>query len=77
MRHPQYVGFVVIMLGFLLPWPTILTLLMGPVLVAMYVRLARCEEAEAPAAYGDEHARSMAVTPACFPRLGAPRRRTA
>jgi protein-S-isoprenylcysteine O-methyltransferase Ste14 len=34
-RHPQYVGIIVIMLGFLLQWPTLLTLLMLPVLVAM------------------------------------------
>src|SRR3546814_5306925 len=37
-RHPQYVAFVVIMLGFLFQWPTILTVLMFPVLVVMYVR---------------------------------------
>lgn len=41
MRHPQYLAFVLIMLGFLLQWPTILTLAMFPVLVWMYVRLAR------------------------------------
>lgn len=40
-RHPQYVGFVLVMTGFLLQWPTLLTLLMYPVLVYMYVRLAR------------------------------------
>jgi protein-S-isoprenylcysteine O-methyltransferase Ste14 len=43
-RHPQYDGFVLIMFGFLLQWPTILTLAMFPVLVWMYVRLARSEE---------------------------------
>ncbi len=32
-RHPQYVGFIVIMFGFLLQWPTLLTLLMFPVMV--------------------------------------------
>ena len=43
MRHPQYVAFVLIMFGFLLQWPTIVTLVMYPILVAMYVRLARRE----------------------------------
>ena len=43
-RHPQYSGFVLIMLGFLAQWPTILTLAMFTVLVYMYVRLARREE---------------------------------
>ena len=41
-RHPQYSAFVVIMLGFLLQWPTLLTLLMFPVLAWMYVRLKPC-----------------------------------
>jgi len=43
-RHPQYLGFVLILLGFLVQWPTILTLAMFPVLVWMYARLARAEE---------------------------------
>jgi len=45
-RHPQYVAFVMILLGFLLQWPTLLTLAMFPILVAMYARLAVTEEAE-------------------------------
>ena len=67
-RHPQYAGFVIIMLGFLLQWPTILTLVMFPILVAMYVRLARREEREALARFGEEYARYAAATPAFFPR---------
>jgi hypothetical protein len=51
-RHPQYVGFILIMLGFLVQWPTILTLLMFPLLVLMYARLAHLEEAEARHAFG-------------------------
>jgi protein-S-isoprenylcysteine O-methyltransferase Ste14 len=69
-RHPQYVGFILIMLGFLLQWPTLLTLLMFPVLVAMYVQLARQEEREALAEFGDAYARYVATTPAFFPRFG-------
>jgi protein-S-isoprenylcysteine O-methyltransferase Ste14 len=67
-RHPQYVGFVLIMLGFVLQWPTILTLGMFPILVTMYVRLARREEREVLAAFGERYARYAAVTPAFFPR---------
>lgn len=69
-RHPQYVGFVLIMLGFLLQWPTILTLLMFPVLVWMYVRLARTEEKEVLAEFGDSYGWYAEVTPAFFPRIG-------
>ena len=66
-RHPQYVGFVLILLGFLLQWPTILTLVMFPVLVFMYVRLARAEEREVERRFGDEYRRYAARTPAFFP----------
>jgi len=70
MRHPQYVGFIVIILGFLLQCPTLLTLIMFPILVMMYVRLARQEEREALAEFGEAYARYVATTPAFFPRLG-------
>ena len=67
-RHPQYVGFVLIMLGFLLQWPTILTVIMFPVLVWMYTRLAKSEERNAKKDFGtlwDEYAKE---TPAFIPR---------
>jgi len=59
---------VLIMLGFLVQWPTILTLLMFPVLVWMYVRLARREEREVAAEFGAEYAPYAEATPAFFPR---------
>jgi protein-S-isoprenylcysteine O-methyltransferase Ste14 len=70
LRHPQYAGFVVIMLGFLLQWPTLLTLLMFPMLVTMYVRLAHREEREVLAEFGEVYARYAATTPAFFPHFG-------
>ncbi|MET4805015.1 isoprenylcysteine carboxylmethyltransferase family protein [Limibacillus sp. MBR-115] len=69
-RHPQYVGFILIMLGFLVQWPTILTIGMFPVLVWMYLRLARQEEREALATHGDDYARYMTLVPGFIPRLG-------
>ena len=69
-RHPQYVAFIVIMLGFLLQWPTLLTLVMFPILTAAYVRLARREEREARATFGERYARYAAGTPAFVPHLG-------
>lgn len=69
-RHPQYAGFILIMLGFLLQWPTILTLLMFPVLVYMYIRLSRREEQEVLTEFGEAYARYAAQTPAFFPHLG-------
>jgi protein-S-isoprenylcysteine O-methyltransferase Ste14 len=68
-RHPQYAGFIVILVGFLLQWPTLLTLLMFPVLVLMYVRLAGREEDEASKRFGDAWRAYAATTPAWIPHL--------
>jgi protein-S-isoprenylcysteine O-methyltransferase Ste14 len=69
-RHPQYAGFILIMLGFLFQWPTLLTLAMFPILVVVYIRLARREEREVMREFGEAYARYAANTPAFFPRLG-------
>ena len=74
-RHPQYDGFILIMFGFLLQWPTLVTLIMFPILVFMYVRLARREENEVLSEFGLEYADYMRATPAFIPRVGPARRR--
>ncbi len=66
-RHPQYAAFMVIMLGFLLQWPTMPTVVMFPVLVWIYVRLARREEEEALAEFGEQYARYAENTPRFLP----------
>jgi protein-S-isoprenylcysteine O-methyltransferase Ste14 len=68
-RHPQYVGFVLILLGFLLQWPTLLTLVMFPILLVMYGRLAGAEEAEMRAQFGEDFERYAQRTPRFFPRM--------
>jgi protein-S-isoprenylcysteine O-methyltransferase Ste14 len=68
---------MVIMLGFLVQWPTLLTLAMFPLLVWMYVRLARAEEREVAGEFGDEWGQWAARTPAWFPRLRLRARRPA
>lgn len=70
-RHPQYVAFILIMLGFLLQWPTLPTLVMFPILTYMYVRLAQQEEQEALTQFGESYARYMQKTPAFIPWMGA------
>jgi methanethiol S-methyltransferase len=76
-RHPQYAGFILVMVGFLLQWPTLLTLAMFPVLVIMYVRLARAEERDALAEFGAAYERYRQEVPGFIPRLtdltGGPR----
>ncbi|MDI1345389.1 MAG: isoprenylcysteine carboxylmethyltransferase family protein [Pseudolabrys sp.] len=68
-RHPQYVGFILVMFGFLLQWPTLLTLAMFPVLTFMYAKLAKSEEREAIAEFGDAYTLYVAEVPAFIPRL--------
>ena len=67
-RHPQYGAFILIMFGFLLQWPTILTLLMFPVLVWMYVRLARTEERDSEEHFGERWREYAAQTPRFIPQ---------
>lgn len=72
-RHPQYVGFITIMAGFLLQWPTLVTLVMFPILVVMYVRLAHREEREVAAELGSVWMEYARVTPRWIPRLSSRR----
>ncbi|WP_234383291.1 methyltransferase family protein [Streptomyces dysideae] len=67
-RHPQYDGFPLIMIGFLLQGPTITTLIMFPVLVYVYVRLARSEEREVAKQFGEQWTVYAANTPAFWPK---------
>ena len=69
-RHPQYVAFVLILLGFLLQWPTLLTLLMFPILLVMCLRLAVTEEAEMRKQFGSAYETYAAQTPRFVPSLG-------
>ena len=68
-RHPQYVGFILVMLGFLVQWPTLLTLSMFPVLTVMYVKLAKREERDAIAQFGSAYTTYAKQVPAFLPRL--------
>lgn len=72
-RHPQYSAFIVIMVGFLLQWPTLVTLAMFPVLVIAYVRLAHREDREVGRVFGVTWEEYAAKTPAFLPHLGSGR----
>lgn len=72
-RHPQYDGFVLIMFGFLLQWPTLLTVAMFPILVWMYVRLAIAEERDSERLFGPMWRDYAARTPRFFPHFGTPK----
>ena len=69
MRHPQYVGLSLIMVGFLLQWPTLATLVMFPVLMVVYRRLASREEREVRAQFQGAWTAYAARVPRFVPRL--------
>lgn len=69
-RHPQYVAFVLVMIGFLFQWPTLVTLIMFPILVWTYVRLSIREEKDVELEFGDAYRKYAQVTPRFFPHLG-------
>ena len=67
-RHPQYLAFIIIMFGFLLQWPTLPTLVMFPILIYIYVRLAQREEEDALAMFNEQYRDYIKRTPAFIPR---------
>ena len=70
-RHPQYLGLVLVIVAFNIQWPTIPTLLMAPVLIVMYVRQARREDEALVVKFGEAFSRYAARVPAFIPRLRA------
>ncbi len=68
-RHPQYLGLIVMTVGLLIQWPTIITLAMWPILVLMYYRLAKREEREALEAFGERYEGYMRQVPMFLPSL--------
>lgn len=68
-RHPQYVAFILIMFGFLLQWPTIPTLVMFPILLIVYLRLAKQEEQMALKEFGEQYRLYMETVPGWIPKF--------
>ncbi|HCZ12504.1 MAG TPA: isoprenylcysteine carboxyl methyltransferase [Nitrospiraceae bacterium] len=68
-RHPQYSGLFLVMIGMLIQWPTIITALMFPVLVFVYYRLSKREEGDMIELFGEEYKKYIAKTPMFMPRF--------
>ncbi len=62
-RHPQYLGILLITSAFIIQWPTILTVIMWPILLVMYIRLAKKEEKEMEEKFGEEYLRYKEEAP--------------
>ena len=69
-RNPQYTGFLLITLGMMLEWATLTLLVMWPVLIVIYYRLARREERDMEAEFGDAFVDYRERTGMFLPRVG-------
>lgn len=69
-RHPQYSGLFLVMIGMLIQWPTIITVIMFPILIFVYYRLSKREENEMISMFGDEYKQYMEKTSMFIPRFG-------
>ena len=70
-RHPQYSGIFVITLAFMIQWPTLITLILWPFVIAMYVRLAKQEEQDVLKQFPEEYREYMKRVPMFIPRLSS------
>lgn len=68
-RHPQYVGIFLITIGFLIQWPSLTTLIMWPILIFAYYRLAMREERDVERQFGEEFIEYKEKVSAFIPRL--------
>ncbi|NOY59085.1 MAG: isoprenylcysteine carboxylmethyltransferase family protein [Calditrichaeota bacterium] len=68
-RHPQYSGLFLITVGMLIQWPTIITLVMWPILMFAYYRLAMREEREMEKNFREEYPTYRQQVPAFIPKI--------
>ena len=69
-RHPQYTGFFLFLVGSMINWPTIATMLTLPILCYVYWRLAMAEERDAIESFGDRYLEYRKTTGRFLPRIG-------
>jgi len=69
LRHPQYLGLIIIVLGFLIMWPTILTILLAPFLIGKYILLGRQEDRELEKEFGEDFRRYRKAVPGFIPSM--------
>jgi protein-S-isoprenylcysteine O-methyltransferase Ste14 len=67
MRHPQYTGIIMIITAWLFAWPTLPVVVLCPILVAVYYRLARREERDMSSRFGKKYDDYMKRVPMFLP----------
>lgn len=69
-RHPQYTGIIVAIFGEgVVHWPTVISLILFPIIVFAYYTLARKEEAEMLSRFGEEYREYQRKVPMLIPGL--------
>lgn len=68
-RHPQYLGIFLLTIGFLIQWPTLVTLAMCPILIFAYYKLVKKEEKYLKQNFGYIYAEYQKKVPPFIPRL--------
>ncbi len=69
MRHPQYLGLIMIVVAFLVQWPTLLTVLLAPFLIGRYIILAREEDRELEERFGEDYRHYRKNVPGFIPSI--------
>lgn len=70
-RHPQYTGLFIGLFGEgVVHWPTLFSVGLLPVIVLVYVLLARSEEKRVVEQFGEEYRAYRRMVPMFFPRMG-------
>ncbi|GAX91703.1 methyltransferase family protein [Effusibacillus lacus] len=68
-RHPQYIGLMLLTLGQVVQWPTITGIILWPLLLVIYYKLALHEEKDVETRFGEEYQQYKAEVPGFFPKL--------
>lgn len=68
-RHPQYTGIFIVIFGEgIVHWPTIVSVVLFPVIVGAYILLARKEEGKMVAQFGDRYREYQRRVPMFIPQ---------
>jgi protein-S-isoprenylcysteine O-methyltransferase Ste14 len=68
-RHPQYLGFLLITLGMNMLWVTFSTLILWPILFLLYYRLAKQEDREMEKKFGEKFTEYKNKVPMFLPKF--------
>lgn len=68
-RHPQYAGLFLVTTGFLIQWPTLITIIMYPFIISTYYNLAKKEEKDVLKKYPIKYNQYMRRTPMFWPAI--------